>query len=109
MSDNTSEQKYTHCFSFLGGCLNVKTSGYGKQNGTGEFVFSEDELEWDTNDETGRVSRWIKVEASELLAIRDFLNARFPPQAEAKGGEEGGEAPEQGCDSTGRFEGQKQH
>lgn len=72
------EQKREHHFGFVGGSIAVKTEGYGKYNGSGHFAFSEAELEWDEDQESGRVCRWVRVEKEDLLEIRDFLNRMFP-------------------------------
>lgn len=74
-----SEMKRGISFGFEGGGLDIKLEGYGDQNGSGHFAFSEEELQWDEDQETGRVSRWVKVEKSELLEIRNLLNRLFPP------------------------------
>lgn len=48
------------------------------RDGTGSLVFREDELEWEPDDESPVDYRVAKLPASEVIAIRDELNKRFP-------------------------------
>lgn len=75
--------KYTLAFGFEPGALNIKLAGHDTSDGNGEFVFADECLEWDEDQETGKQYRWVAVPNSELLAIRDKLNEIFPPAGTA--------------------------
>jgi hypothetical protein len=49
------------------------------RDGSGSLCFRDDALEFETNDETGKLYRYVNIAASEIRAIRDELNKWFPP------------------------------
>jgi hypothetical protein len=66
---------------FEGGTLIIELEGFAEP-GRGRFAFSEDDLEPVRDyDEDGRPTDAMlaNLDASELLAIRDFLNEWLPP------------------------------
>lgn len=63
-------------FGFEGGSLTIRT--VGDRAGSGWFCFAEQELDWETDDETGKDYRICYLANSELIAIRDKLNEIFP-------------------------------
>ena len=63
-------------FGFDGGSLTIRT--VGDRAGSGWFCFAEQELDWETDDETGKDYRICYLANSELIAIRDKLNEIFP-------------------------------
>lgn len=75
--------KYQECLGFglrgdnAEGWLTIRTSGYGEQDGNGWLSFKDDDLECEQED--GPLYRVANLPASELIAIRDFLNRIFPP------------------------------
>jgi hypothetical protein len=71
--------KYSPCISFDAGSLNINGGGFGDSDGSGCFVFRDDELDFEQED--GPLYRWINVSNSDLLHLRDKLNELFPPQA----------------------------
>lgn len=75
MSEKENELKVNEVLGFVGGVITVKMKGYA-QNGDGDLCFTEVD---DVNvEEDG--SQWIKIQRSEWIAIRDFLNRLFPPE-----------------------------
>lgn len=71
---------------FERGGLTLNLEGYADP-GSGQFAFSDDDLEYITewDDEDGkRWDGWLaKLPATELAAIRDFLNKYLPPALSA--------------------------
>lgn len=65
-------------FSFIDGTLRVKIDGYGEQNGWGQFVFDEKQVEFTPHEEDSGSSLVVDVPKSELIELRDFLNRLFP-------------------------------
>ena len=56
---------------FVDGLLEIKVTGYGKEDGSGVLSFKEDDPD------EGR--RYAIIPKSELESIRDFLNKWLPP------------------------------
>ncbi|API59501.1 hypothetical protein BSL82_09430 [Tardibacter chloracetimidivorans] len=48
------------------------------RDGSARLVFADDELEWDNDRETTKDYRFQRLPASEVNAIRRFLNSRLP-------------------------------
>lgn len=83
-----TELKCSHSLAFKDGCLNIKTSGYGDANFTGEFVFYDEDVDYEVSEENGKTMLIAKVFRSELLEIRDFITrviAERPPHDDANG------------------------
>lgn len=79
---STAEPKRQHVFCFVDGQLTVLGDGYvGK--GDGWFSFDEDVVEWENHEEKSGIYCVAKIPESELIALRDFLNERFPANATA--------------------------
>lgn len=76
--------KYQECYSFDDGSLTVRTTGHGKQSGTGWLCFPEDALEQEQDDETGKGYQVVNLANSELIFLRDTLNTIFPEAMAAK-------------------------
>ena len=74
-------RKSSQALSFLGGVLVVTTDGSGEDDGSGHIALDEAELRREPNEKAAGYTSWVNVPKSELLALRDFLNERFPPQA----------------------------
>lgn len=68
-------------FSFVDGTLHVKIDGYGEQNGWGQFVFDEKQVEFTPHEEDSGSSLAVDVPKSELIELRNFLNRLFPLSA----------------------------
>ena len=62
-----------------GASLTVRQSGH-LQDGSGYFIFDEDSVVWQPHDERNGHYLEVKLERSEMLALRDFLNREFPPE-----------------------------
>jgi hypothetical protein len=76
----TTPPRRQHAFCFVDGTLTVLGDGYhGK--GDGWFTFDEDVIEWQPHDEKSGSYLVAKIPRSELIALRDFLNGHFPPEA----------------------------
>lgn len=73
--------KVTPCLGFEAGTLYVYQSGYGERDGDGYFIFNDDDLDWEQDQESGEDYRIAKVDNSDLLGLRDHLNRLFPPAA----------------------------
>lgn len=71
------ELKRGASLGFVGGLLEVRTEGYGRKNGSGTFIFKEDELVWGDGEDHGLL--FSKLLPSEIASIRDFLNKYLPP------------------------------
>lgn len=69
--------KYLESLGFADGSLAIRTSGFDAQDGSGYLCFKDDDLEFEQED--GPLYRIANLPASELIAIRDFLNRIFPP------------------------------
>lgn len=69
--------KVEEYFGFDGGSLTIKTTGHDV-NGSGYMCFSEDDLEWEQDQETGKQYRILNLSNSELIFIRDRLCEVFP-------------------------------
>lgn len=67
-----------HVFSFVDGKLTILGEGYAGK-GDGYFAFDEDVTDWQPYDDRSGYYLVAKIPQSELLALRDFLNAQFPP------------------------------
>lgn len=66
---------------FVGGLLSIQ-----RKDGSGRFVFPDDDgINPETDDETGRLLHVLKLDASELIAIRNFLNDYTSAPASADG------------------------
>lgn len=65
---------YSASLGFEGGNLSIKTAGWGDWNGHGMIAFPGRDMDMD---DEGYFA--IGLPNSELIAIRDFLNERFPP------------------------------
>lgn len=65
-------------FVFVDGQLRIKTEGHGDENGWGEFIFDEEQVEIVPHEECSGCSHVIEIPRSELIALRDFLNRAFP-------------------------------
>ncbi|API60565.1 hypothetical protein BSL82_15780 [Tardibacter chloracetimidivorans] len=48
------------------------------RDGSARLVFADEELEWDNDRETAKDYRFQRLPASEVNAIRRFLNSRLP-------------------------------
>lgn len=71
--------KITRTMSFEGGAISVKLSGYAPAEvGSGFLTFRDDDLDYEEDN-----YRQARIAKSELIAIRDFLNAQFPPDDNA--------------------------
>jgi hypothetical protein len=79
----TVELKVQPVLIFDGGKLSIKRSGY-PNNGDGVLLFNDDEMKWDHGHDSEHIFRFVSIAKSELLAIRDFLNAEFPIIGEMK-------------------------
>lgn len=75
--------KHGHIFSFLDGTLFVMGKGYD-QPGWGQFSFDEEQAEFIPHEEKDGCRLVIDIPPSELIALRDFLNKRFPASASTK-------------------------
>lgn len=73
--------KVTPCLSFDGGSLTIYQQGFGDRDGDGYFCFAEDELEFDQDDESGKLYRTAKVHNSDLIFLRDRLCRLFPKES----------------------------
>lgn len=71
--------KYSAAFCFVEGSLTIKRQGYGERDGDGHFAFSDDDLQYEQDDCSSRVTRWIAINREDLIELRDFLNKEFPP------------------------------
>lgn len=67
------ELKRGEVLVFDDGQLRIKVSGYGREDGWGEFSFHERQIEYDPDG-----FAVIDVPGSELIALRDFLNRVLP-------------------------------
>jgi hypothetical protein len=76
--DDPTPMKYSHCFSFKGGYLEVKTIGYGDKDGSGVFVFTEEEANWEAREERSGCDIVLTCAKSEMIELRDFLNCMYP-------------------------------
>lgn len=74
--------KYAYSFSFEPGCIEIKTAGYGDRNGSGHIAFDEENVDWEPKEDRDGSILVVRVEKSEWLSIRDFLNKRFPVPSE---------------------------
>lgn len=72
--------KHSAAFCFVDGSLTVKGHGWGEQEGNGHFAFSDDDLQYEQDDCSSKVSRWTPISRSDLIELRDFLNKQFPMQ-----------------------------
>lgn len=64
---------YSHIFGFTPGELMIRSDG------SGCLAFDEEDIDWDrAEDRRGNIVK-VELPASELIAIRDFLNKQFPP------------------------------
>lgn len=70
--------KKSHALSFEPGVLEVKTEGWDGREGNGHIAFHERELHWERNEDSNDCTVFVPLARSELIAIRDFLNDRFP-------------------------------
>jgi hypothetical protein len=64
-----------------GASLTVRRSGYGHENGSGYFVFDENDVQWQPHDEREGHYLEVKLARSEMIELRDFLNREFPPES----------------------------
>jgi hypothetical protein len=91
--------KISEVLGFVDGVITVKVSGHGEENGDGHLSFNEDSL---FVEEDG--SRWAKIKASELIAIRDFLDRVLtkvePPKSEYIGPARDGIEAQHGLNDT---------
>jgi len=58
--------------SFEPGVLNVN------RDGSGSIAFKDDDLDWEGGEQGGPDYRFANIPASEMVAIRDFLNKWVP-------------------------------
>lgn len=70
--------KQLKTLEFVEGTLTIKSRGYGRQNGWGELVFDENQIELRPKEERTGGYAVIEVSYSELVALRDFLNTALP-------------------------------
>lgn len=61
---------------FSEGLIDIRSTGYGDQNGSGHISFKDDNLEW--GDGENHNYRFMNLPKSEMEAIRDFLNEWLP-------------------------------
>lgn len=66
--------KQLKTLGFVEGTLSIKAQGYGAQNGWGELVFDEEQIDIRPKEEANGSYAVIEISASELIALRDFLN-----------------------------------
>jgi hypothetical protein len=78
---NDAVRKRSRALSFLGGVLVVTTGGSDEHDGSGHIALDEAELRREPNEKADGYTCWVAVQKSELIALRDFLNERFPPAA----------------------------
>lgn len=70
--------KQLKTLAFVEGALTIKARGYGAQNGWGELVFDEGQIDIRPNEEKDGSHAVIEIAHSELIALRDFLNTTLP-------------------------------
>lgn len=80
MSEQQPEIKQSAVMCVDGASLTVRRSGYGEHDGSGFFVFDEDDVEWQPHDEKAGCYLEVKLARSEMIELRDFLNREFPPE-----------------------------
>lgn len=75
--------KRSAVFSFEGGSLEVKLSGFDAENGNACFIFDEDDVQWHAHDERSGCYLEVKIPHQEITEMRDwlikFLNAEILP------------------------------
>lgn len=74
--------KNTPHLVFDPGTLVVRVSGYGERDGSGFLQFDEDDAEFIPQDDGSSDIVQIALPASEIIALRDFLNKLFPETRE---------------------------
>ena len=72
-STPSTEVKRGVIFSFLDGELRIKLRGHGEQDGWGQFIFDEKQVEIVPHEERDGASHVVDIPKSELIALRDFL------------------------------------
>lgn len=75
--DYPADQKVSPGLAFEGGSLSIKGQGFGDQDGSGEFTFKDEDLEWGHGEDEGY--RSIRLGKSELAAIRQAIAACHGP------------------------------
>jgi len=64
-------------FCFDGGQVQIRLAGHGDRNGSGFFQFEEADITWQEHDDSGRQYLRVELPHSELIALRDYLNANL--------------------------------
>lgn len=72
--------KYSATLVFEGGSISFRRSGHGEKDGGARFTFKEDDLEHEYDDTGFGGTRWVDIEKSEMIELRDFLNKELPPE-----------------------------
>lgn len=75
------ELKCLPTLSFVEGLLEIRTAGYGNENGSGRISFKDDDLDWGDGEDSHW--RFMRLPKAELEAIRDFLNEHLPAEAQS--------------------------
>lgn len=81
MSDEPASQttiKHGAVMEVDGTSLHVRRSGYGEHDGSGYFVFDENDVQWLPHDEREGSYLEVKLARSEMIELRDFLIREYP-------------------------------
>lgn len=77
MPDQTTELKRSATLDFEGGMLTINLSGFGDKNGSGCFVFDEEDVQWHPHDEKSGCYLAVDIPRSEMVELRDWLTKQL--------------------------------